>query len=89
MALYPTLFVAYLGHFAPSMVAGNRACSARDDCDLHGVEHCRRAGRRRWLRLAEVALLVPFGDGRDRDGVPAGPVQAPFPRVMSIFSAAC
>ena len=63
MALYPTLFVAYLGHFAPSLTTGSRAillelamiatCAAWNIIGAKAV-----GGGAVWMN---VLLLAPFG----------------------------
>jgi amino acid transporter len=62
MALYPTLFVDYLGHFAPSLTAGHRAIFIELTlivvCTLWNLLGARAVGEGSvWM---SVALLLPF-----------------------------
>src|SRR5579872_5348043 len=62
MALYPTLFVAYLGHFAPSLTTGHRAILLElamiATCTAWNVVGARAVGGGTvWLN---VLLFVPF-----------------------------
>ena len=52
MAVYPTLFVAYLGHFAPSATAGGRGAVHRRgaDCRVRGLEPGGSQDRRQQFR---------------------------------------
>lgn len=62
MALYPNLFVDYLGHFAPSMVSGNRGTwlglAMIVVCTLWNVWGARAVGT--GATLMTVLLLAPF-----------------------------
>ncbi len=62
MALYPTLFVDYLGHFAPWLTAGHRAIAIQLTlivvCTLWNLSGARAVGEGSvWM---SVALLSPF-----------------------------
>ncbi len=62
MALYPTLFVAYLGHFAPSLTTGHRAIILElamiATCTAWNIVGARAVGGGTvWLN---VLLLIPF-----------------------------
>jgi amino acid transporter len=62
MALYPTLFVDYLGHFAPSLTSGHRAIAIELAlivvCTLWNLWGTRAVGEGSvWM---SVALLIPF-----------------------------
>jgi amino acid transporter len=62
MALYPTLFVDYLGHFAPSLTAGHRAIAIELTlivvCTLWNLWGARAVGEGSvWM---SAALLSPF-----------------------------
>ncbi len=62
MALYPTLFVDYLGHFAPSLTAGHRAIAIELAlivvCTLWNLFGTRAVGEGSvWM---SAALLAPF-----------------------------
>ena len=62
MALYPTLFVDYLGHFAPSLIAGHRAIAIELTlivvCTLWNLWGVRAVGEGSvWM---SAALLSPF-----------------------------
>ena len=62
MALYPTLFVDYLGHFAPALTAGHRAIAIELAlivvCTLWNLWGARAVGEgSAWMT---VALLSPF-----------------------------
>lgn len=62
MALYPTLFVDYLGHFAPGLIAGHRAIAIKLSlivvCTLWNLSGARAVGEGSvWL---SAALLAPF-----------------------------
>jgi amino acid transporter len=62
MALYPTLFVDYLGHFAPALVAGHRAIAIELTlivvCTLWNLSGARAVGEGSvWM---SAALLAPF-----------------------------
>ena len=62
MALYPTLFVDYLGHFAPGLIAGHRAIAIELSlivvCTLWNLSGARAVGEGSvWL---SAALLAPF-----------------------------
>lgn len=82
MALYPTLFVDYLGHFAPRLTAGNRGIILElgmiATCAAWNIVGARAVGGGSvWLNallflpfLAMVALAAVM---------PAGPVQAAVP----------
>ncbi len=62
MALYPTLFVDYLGHFAPALTAGHRAIAIELAlivvCTLWNLWGVRAVGE--GSLLMSVALLSPF-----------------------------
>lgn len=62
MALYPNLFVDYLGHFAPAMTAGNRGMwlglGMIAVCTLWNVWGARAVGN--GAMLMTVLLLAPF-----------------------------
>src|SRR5215469_10089654 len=62
MALYPTLFVDYIGHFAPALTAGHRAIVIELAlivvCTLWNLSGARAVGEGSvWMSLA---LLAPF-----------------------------
>ena len=62
MALYPTLFVDYLGHFAPALTAGHRGIAIELTlivvCTLWNLSGARVVGEGSvWM---SVALLAPF-----------------------------
>ena len=62
MALYPTLFVDYIGHFAPALTAGHRAIVIELAliviCTLWNLSGARAVGEGSvWM---SVALLAPF-----------------------------
>lgn len=62
MALYPTLFVDYIGHFAPVLTAGHRAIVIELAlivvCTLWNLSGARAVGEGSvWM---SVALLIPF-----------------------------
>ncbi|MFZ0700733.1 MAG: APC family permease [Candidatus Acidiferrales bacterium] len=62
MALYPTLFVDYLGHFAPALTTGHRAIAIELAlivvCTLWNLWGTRAVGEGSvWM---SVALLIPF-----------------------------
>ena len=62
MALYPTLFVDYIGHFAPTITAGHRAIGIElaliAICTLWNLSGARAVGEGSvWM---SVALLAPF-----------------------------
>ncbi len=62
MALYPTLFVDYLGHFAPSLTSGHRAIAIELAlivvCTLWNLWGTRAVGEGSvWM---SAALLIPF-----------------------------
>ena len=62
MALYPTLFVAYIGHFAPALITGHRAIvielSLIVICTLWNICGARAVGEGSvWM---SAALLAPF-----------------------------
>ena len=62
MALYPTLFVAYVGHFAPALTSGHRAVEIELAlivvCTLWNICGARAVGEGSvWM---SVALLSPF-----------------------------
>lgn len=63
MALYPTLFVDYMGHFAPALTTGHRAIAIELAlivvCTLWNISGARAVGEGSlWM---SIALLVPFG----------------------------
>lgn len=63
MALYPTLFVDYIGHFAPVLTAGHRAIFIELGlivvCTLWNISGARAVGEGSlWM---SIALLIPFG----------------------------
>jgi hypothetical protein len=63
MALYPALFVAYLGHLVPALATGPFPflLGLAMNPDVHGVERTRRARRRLQLaRHGDLSLLGPF-----------------------------
>lgn len=62
MALYPTLFVDYIGHFAPALTSGHRAIILELAlivvCTLWNISGARAVGKGSvWMSLA---LLTPF-----------------------------
>lgn len=62
MALYPTLFVAYIGHFAPRLTSGDRAIVIELAliviCTVWNLSGARAVGQGSvWM---SVALLMPF-----------------------------
>ena len=82
MALYPTLFVDYLGHFAPSMTAGSRAIILElamiATCAAWNIVGARAVGGGSvWLN---ALLFLPFLALVAIAAVhPAGPAQAAVP----------
>lgn len=63
MALYPTLFVDYMGHFAPALTAGHRTIIIELAlivvCTLWNISGARAVGKGSlWM---SIALLIPFG----------------------------
>ncbi len=61
MALYPSIFVLYLGKFSPALTAGSRAFSGRSPCCLLlRVEPAWRAGGRRRFGLAVCVAAGAF-----------------------------
>lgn len=63
MALYPTLLVDYLGHFAPALTVGHRAIVIELAlivvCTLWNISGARAVGEGSvWM---SIALLIPFG----------------------------
>lgn len=81
MAIYPTLFVGYLGHFAPSLTAGHRGIvvgsaliAAAAAWNLLGARLV--AGSSLWLGillLAPFAVLTGYGFLHRGAPAPAGP----------------
>ncbi len=82
MALYPTLFVDYLGHFAPRLTAGNRGIILElgmiATCAAWNIVGARAVGGGSvWLN---ALLFLPFAAMVAIAAVmPAGPVQAAVP----------
>jgi amino acid transporter len=82
MALYPTLFVDYLGHFAPRLTAGNRGILLElgmiATCAAWNIVGARAVGGGSvWLN---ALLFLPFAAMVAIAAVmPAGPVQAAVP----------
>ncbi|MGH9733877.1 MAG: APC family permease [Candidatus Acidiferrales bacterium] len=91
MALYPTLFVDYLGHFAPTLTSGHRAIAIELSlivvCTLWNLSGARAVGKGSvWMSMALLApFLVLIGLGFTRHVVSgAGAVVAAHPAVRHV-----
>ena len=81
MAIYPTLFVGYLGHFAPSLTAGSRGIwigvAMIAVCAVWNIAGARAVGGGSFvmtaLLLAPFAVLAVYA-GFHREGGPGQPV---------------